>query len=95
MPFDRIEVALSARPTEDSRAVLHFDYFKVLPGGAREKLSVGRQDVIWVRRDADGGPSAAPLPAAVRQALAAGKCVLPSAVRKGRRPLPQATLAEE
>jgi enediyne polyketide synthase len=95
MPFDRIEVALSACSTDDSRAVLNFAYFKLSPNGGREKLAVGRQDVIWVRRDVNGRPEAAPLPSAVHQALAAGESVIPATARKGRRRVAQTIPAGE
>jgi NAD(P)-dependent dehydrogenase (short-subunit alcohol dehydrogenase family)/acyl-CoA thioesterase FadM/3-hydroxymyristoyl/3-hydroxydecanoyl-(acyl carrier protein) dehydratase len=73
MPFDRIEVVLSARAVEESRAVLGFDYFKLLPDGVRQKISVGRQDVVWVRRGRGGAPGEAPFPEVILQALSAGR----------------------
>ena len=49
--------------------MLAFEYYRVAPDGSRQKLSVGIQEVAWVRRDGDGLPIAEPWPAEVRSAL--------------------------
>jgi NAD(P)-dependent dehydrogenase (short-subunit alcohol dehydrogenase family)/acyl-CoA thioesterase FadM len=69
MPFDRIQVVLSLVSLSECGAVLGFEYFRVAPGGGREKLSVGTQEVAWVRRRADGTPVPAPFPEVIRRAL--------------------------
>jgi enediyne polyketide synthase len=84
MPFDRIEVTLSARSIEDNRTALGFEYFKLLPNGALEKLSVGRQEVVWIERDAKGVPSVKPIPTVIRQALAAGDRILARTASRNR-----------
>jgi acyl-CoA thioesterase FadM len=69
MPFDSIEVVLRLRSATECGAVLGFEYYRVQPDGSRQKLSVGVQEVAWVRRQADGTPVAAPFPEVIRHAL--------------------------
>jgi acyl-CoA thioesterase FadM len=63
MPFDRIEVQLAPRSVAACGAVLDFEYHRVGPGDERQKLSVGSQEVAWIRRGADGTPEPEPWPA--------------------------------
>jgi acyl-CoA thioesterase FadM len=63
MPFDRIEVRLAPRSVSATGAVLDFEYYRIGPGGTRQKLSVGSQEVAWARRRADGTPEPQPWPA--------------------------------
>jgi acyl-CoA thioesterase FadM len=69
MPFDRVQVDLRLRTLSCAGAVLAFEYFRSMPDGIRQKLSVGTQEVAWVRRDADGTPAAQPWPDPIRRAL--------------------------
>jgi acyl-CoA thioesterase FadM len=71
MPFDRIEVRLAPRSVSRCGAVLDFEYYRV-EGAGRHKLSVGWQEVAWVRRLADGTPQPQPWPADVLAAWQAG-----------------------
>lgn len=70
MPFDTIQVVTSLKALHERGATLQFEYYHLLPDGTRLKLSVGRQEVAWVRR-ADGVPSPAPWPDDVRRAFLA------------------------
>lgn len=69
MPFDRVCVALSAKTVFDCGADLLFQYYRVLPDGREEKLAVGQQEVVWVRRMAAGVTVPAPLPNKIKHAL--------------------------
>ncbi len=69
MPFDQILVTLSVRAISERGARLGLQYFREMPGGQREKLAVGAQDVIWAVRPASGGPASAPLPETLRRRL--------------------------
>jgi NAD(P)-dependent dehydrogenase (short-subunit alcohol dehydrogenase family)/acyl-CoA thioesterase FadM len=69
MPFDRVQVDLRLRTLDRAGAVLGFEYFRPMPDGTRQKLSVGTQEVAWVRRSADGTPAVEPWPEPVRRAL--------------------------
>ncbi len=71
MPFDRIEVRLAPRSVSRCGAVLDFEYYRV-EGAGRHKLSVGWQEVAWVRRLGDGTPQPQPWPADVLAAWQAG-----------------------
>ena len=82
MPFDRIEVALSARCVEECRVILDFEYFKLFPENHRHKLAAGSQQVIWIERDARNTPVKAPFPAMIRDSLLAS---LPAQNRGSRR----------
>ncbi len=69
MPFDRIEIRMSLKTLQTSRATLHFDYFKILPDGRHLKLAAGEQTVVWVRRDTNRKPVPHPFPPTVHRAL--------------------------
>jgi NAD(P)-dependent dehydrogenase (short-subunit alcohol dehydrogenase family)/acyl-CoA thioesterase FadM len=71
MPFDRIQVVMSVRSIRERGAVLGFEYYRLEPDGSRQKLSVGTQEVAWVRRDAGGAVQPAAFPAAILDALRA------------------------
>jgi enediyne polyketide synthase len=62
MPFDRIHVSMGLRAVYENGVKLEFEYRRVNPDGSSEKLAFAEQDAVWVVRDADGRPSAAPLP---------------------------------
>jgi acyl-CoA thioesterase FadM len=68
-PFDRIRLEMRVRGMTESAATLEFVFFRVLSDGSAEKLSVGEEDVAWVRRAANGSPVPAPFPDPVRHAL--------------------------
>jgi acyl-CoA thioesterase FadM len=69
MPFDRVQVELRLSVLHRQGAVFGFEYFRLGPDGRRQKLSVGTQEVAWVRRSAGRRPHAEPWPEAVCQAL--------------------------
>ncbi len=69
MPFERIEVTMSPRHVTECGAVLDFEYYRIEDNGERRKLSVGSQEVAWVRRSPDGTPQPLPWPADLRAAL--------------------------
>ena len=69
MPFDRVAVDMRLRTASSRGLTLGFEYFRVLDDGRRQKLSVGTQDVLWIERQADGTPTPAPFPDAIRAAL--------------------------
>ncbi len=49
-PFDRIRTELAVTRSTECAATLQFTHFRVLESGELQKLAVGKQDVIWVRR---------------------------------------------
>lgn len=69
MPFDAIQVVTSLKALHERGATLQFEYYQVRPDGGRQKLSVGRQEVAWVRRGPDGAPTPEPWPDDVRRAF--------------------------
>jgi acyl-CoA thioesterase FadM len=69
MPFDRIEVRMALKALKECRATLYFEYFKVDPAGPPLKLATGKQEVVWVRRNAQKKPVPHPFPSAVRLAF--------------------------
>jgi acyl-CoA thioesterase FadM len=69
MPFDDVQVQMSLEGMNEKGAVFGFEFFRVLPHGQRQKLSVGRQEVVWVTRDMSGRPVATAWPDDVRTAL--------------------------
>lgn len=70
MPFDRIYAVMSVDSVYRCGATLNFEFFRTYPDGKKEKLSVGRQEVAWVERGADGLPQSAPWPEPVVTVLA-------------------------
>ena len=69
MPFDRIEVRMALKALKECHATLYFEYFKIDPDGPPLKLATGKQEVVWVRRDAQKKPVVHPFPSAVRKAF--------------------------
>ena len=69
MPFDRIQVVMLLRELSEYGAEFQFDFHRVSTDGAPQKLSVGRQRVLWVKRDAQGKPIPTTWPSGVRAAL--------------------------
>jgi acyl transferase domain-containing protein/NAD(P)-dependent dehydrogenase (short-subunit alcohol dehydrogenase family)/acyl-CoA thioesterase FadM/acyl carrier protein len=69
MPFDRIEVRMALKALKECHATLYFEYFKSHPDGRPLKLATGKQEVVWVRRDAHKNPVPHPFPSAVQGAL--------------------------
>jgi enediyne polyketide synthase len=69
MPFDRIRVILSVQSVFTCGATFNFEFFREQPDGQIEKLQVGQQEVVWVKRLADGTPVAHPWPDAVMHSL--------------------------
>jgi acyl-CoA thioesterase FadM len=65
MPFDRIEVRMALKALKECHATLYFEYFKSDPNGRPLKLATGKQEVVWVRRDARNNPVPHPFPTAV------------------------------
>ena len=71
MPFDRVQVDMRLRSLSGCGAVLGFEYYRLLPDGKRQKLSVGVQDVAWVERAPEGSPVATRFPEEIRRAFEA------------------------
>ena len=69
MPFDKIMVRMALKSLYETRAHLHFDYYRLEEGGAPVKLAWGTHQMVWVQRDALGQPREAPFPAPLRHAL--------------------------
>jgi acyl transferase domain-containing protein/acyl-CoA thioesterase FadM/NAD(P)-dependent dehydrogenase (short-subunit alcohol dehydrogenase family)/acyl carrier protein len=69
MPFERVEVRMALKALKTCRATLHFEYFKPGHDGSPVKLATGRQEVVWVQRDAQGRPVPHPFPSAVQAAF--------------------------
>jgi acyl-CoA thioesterase FadM len=69
MPFERIEVSMALKALKTCRASLYFEYFKSGPDGRRLKLATGKQEVVWVQRDAHRNPVPHPFPSTVQAAF--------------------------
>ena len=69
MPFDRIEVRMALKTLKKCRALLYFEYFKSESSGPSLKLATGKQEIVWVRRDAMKKPIVHPFPPAIRDAF--------------------------
>ncbi len=69
MPFDQVQVRLYVESISESGAMFNFEFLRQQPNGRPQKLHVGQQEVIWVQRQPNGTPVAAPWPPAIRQAL--------------------------
>jgi acyl-CoA thioesterase FadM len=69
MPFDRIEVRMALKTLKECHATFYFEYFKIDPDSPPLKLATGKQEVVWVRRDAQKKPVRHPFPSAVRMAF--------------------------
>ena len=68
-PFDRIEVKMYLQAVCERSVNLVFEYFRLTPNGAKEKLAVGKQETIWLVPDRNGKSVSAPMPLKVRTAL--------------------------
>ena len=68
-PFDRIRTELAVTRSSDVAATFQFTHYRVHENGHKEKLSVGTQDVVWVRRTPNGNAVPEPFPLAIREAL--------------------------
>lgn len=69
MPFDCIEVRMALKALKKCHATLYFEYFKSDPNDRPLKLATGKQEVVWVRRDADKNAVPHPFPSAVQKAF--------------------------
>ena len=68
-PFDRIQTELAVTRFTESSATFQFTHYRLNDNDGREKLSVGTQDVVWVRRTPSGTAVPEPFPLAVREAI--------------------------
>ena len=68
-PFDRIRTELAVTRCTECAATFQFTHYRVHQNEHQEKLSVGTQDVVWVRRTPNGSPVPEPFPLAVRNAM--------------------------
>lgn len=69
MPFDKVRAAGFVESVSECGAVLSFEFYRENPNGELEKLSVGRQEIAWVKRDEEGNPLPTPWPEDVLAAL--------------------------
>jgi acyl-CoA thioesterase FadM len=65
MPFDRIETELTVRAAGERAVVLEFRHHRLEASGGRTRLAVGKQEVVWVRRNGAAVPAPARLPDAL------------------------------
>jgi enediyne polyketide synthase len=69
MPFDRILLTLAVKELRACSVAFHVDYFRLEPDGSRVKIAYGMHRAVWVMRDGQGRPMAAPFPDKVRAAF--------------------------
>ena len=69
MPFDKIYVSISIQSLYEMKAVLKYEYYRVLPFGKKEKLAVGQHEVYWVSHHGRGRPETRRFPEHVIQFL--------------------------
>ena len=69
MPFDDVQVQMTLQSLHESAATFGFEFSRVPAQGRPQKLSVGRHEVVWVTRDAEGLPQATAWPEDVRATL--------------------------
>ena len=74
-PFDRIRTELAVTRSTECSATFQFTHYRVNDNGQEEKLCVGTQDVVWIRRTPNGTPVPEPFPLAVREAMKRGQMV--------------------
>jgi acyl-CoA thioesterase FadM len=78
MPFDRIRVTMVLRTVHAHGMKLEFQYSRQNNDGSSEKLALAEHEAVWVVRDGDERPVAAPLPDELLEVLCK-ESVLPSA----------------
>ncbi|GAB1544098.1 hypothetical protein NUACC21_67740 [Scytonema sp. NUACC21] len=69
MPFDKIRVLLYVESVSECGAKFNFEFFREQGDNNVEKLHIGQQEVIWVKRLSDGTPVATPWPTSMLHAL--------------------------
>jgi acyl-CoA thioesterase FadM len=69
MPFDRVLVSLAVKELRACSVIFHVDYLRLEPDGSRVKIAHGFHRAVWVMRDDQGRPMAAPFPDRVRTAF--------------------------
>lgn len=69
MPFDDIRVTMAVRAIHSQGLDLYFEFFKVNPHGAPEKLAIGEHSAIWAKDDASGKKVGVPLPSQIVEVL--------------------------
>jgi acyl transferase domain-containing protein/NADP-dependent 3-hydroxy acid dehydrogenase YdfG/acyl-CoA thioesterase FadM/acyl carrier protein len=69
MPFDRIIVTMALKSLKECNATFSFEYFREEQDRSRTKLAFGEQDAVWVMRDKQRIPYAAPFPIKVMDAF--------------------------
>jgi enediyne polyketide synthase len=69
MPFDNIEVTMSPRTVHEHGVRLFFEYFRLTPDNARQKLAFGEHDAVWMKRGTGDRLVPAPLPREILDAI--------------------------
>jgi acyl-CoA thioesterase FadM len=69
MPFDPVRVAMCLRTLSECGAEFQFEFHRVLDDGVLQKLSIGKQLIVWAQRDARSRPTPTPWPAKLYDAL--------------------------
>ena len=69
MPFDKIRVYLYVQSVTECGASFTFEFYREFADGTQEKLQVGRQEVVWARRNPEGLAVAQAWPEAILAAL--------------------------
>ncbi|MDD5410533.1 MAG: SDR family NAD(P)-dependent oxidoreductase [Methylobacter sp.] len=69
MPFDQIRVTLRMWAVGKNGVELEFEYWRILPGNALEKLAIGYQTFVWVNRDENGKSIVIELPEVLKNSL--------------------------
>lgn len=54
MPFDKVQVTASVVELYEDRINFKFEYYRLLNGGGKEKLAVGKHEAVWVSRSNSG-----------------------------------------
>jgi enediyne polyketide synthase len=69
MPFDLVYVNMGLQAVHQYGVKLEFIYYRVNSDGSSEKLAYSEHEAVWVVPDAEGRPTAAPLPDELQEAL--------------------------
>ena len=69
MPFDRVEVSMSVRKVYKKGAEIYFSYYRLLNNGAKEKLAVGMQKIVWTKKDREGNTVVVDIPQLLREKM--------------------------